>query len=387
MKIGFRLTGGDEWQAGISYLSVLLHALRQSYEDRVKICLLAPGNKSRALEDLSPMADEVLPIPTFRRWTISWGIDCAMKRTFSRDLLGARILRRHKIDAVFGLCMQCRYDGIPTLSWVYDFQHVHMPEMFSLQERLMRDWVFSQTARLSTRIIVTSDAVKKDFDSFFPKYAHKAKVLKTASYIPQSVYEIQPQSITRLYQLPEKFVYLPNQFWKHKNHELAFEAVKLLKDRGIEVFVVCSGYQGDYRHPDYFTDLLRKVSDWRIGDQIKLLGLVPRDHVFQLMRQSVCVLNPSLFEGLGLSVDEGRSIGKKLLLSDIPAHREQCAPQSVFFDPRNLEDLAEKLKAVWHDTLPGPHAEFEIEARESFPQRSAACAESFMAVVREVASG
>lgn len=387
MKIGFHLTGGDEWQAGISHLSVFLHALRENYRDGVKICLLAPRNKSRALEDLSPIADEVLSIPSFRKWTISWGIDCCIKRAFSLDLLGARILRRHKVDVVFGLCMQYGYGGIPILSWVYDFQHVHMPEMFSLKERLVRDWAFSRTARLSTRIVLMSDAVKKDFESFLPNYAHKGRVLKTASYIPQSLYETDPKSIAALYQLPEKFVYVPNQFWKHKNHELVFKAVKMLKDQGIKVFVVCSGYQGDSRHSRYFPDLLQKVSDWSIGNQIKLLGLVPRDHVFQLMRQSICMLNPSLFEGFGLSVDEARSVGKKLLLSDIPAHREQNASQSVFFDPRKVEDLAEKLEKIWHDTSPGPHLDFEFEARKNFPQRMTVCAESFMAVVREVASG
>jgi len=98
-------------------------------------------------------------------------------------------------------------------------------------------------------------------------------------------------------------------------------------------------------------------------------------------------LNPSLFEGFGLSVDEARSTGKKILLSDIPVHREQDVPQGVFFDPRNVEDLAKKLESIWLDTLPGPHLEMEFEARKNLPQRLAACANSLMAVVQEVTAG
>lgn len=119
---------------------------------------------------------------------------------------------------------------------------------------------------------------------------------------------------------------------------------------------------------------------------MKFLGWIPRDHVFQLMCQSVCVLNPSLFEGFGLSVDGARSVGKRLLLSDMPAHREQRAPRSVFFDPRNTDQLAEELGKIWRDTCPGIHLELELEARKSLPERLAACAESFIAVIREVAS-
>ena len=48
--------------------------------------------------------------------------------------------------------------------------------------------------------------------------------------------------------------------------------------------------------------------------------------MYALIRQSLCVLNPSLFEGLGLSVAESKSIGKRVLAADLPPLREQAAP-------------------------------------------------------------
>ena len=193
--------GGEKWQAGITYLKVLLHALSQHHRKDVTVCLLASGNMSNGLEELNQIADEVLPMSAFRKRTVLRGINLVMKRALQRDWLGGSFLKQHKIDVVFGLCMQYRYNTIPTLSFVFDFQHVHMPEMFSLRERLMRDLAFCQTARLSTRIVVMSQAVKRDFEALFPKYAYKVRVLKTGSYIPQSVYEIYPESVSRLYQL------------------------------------------------------------------------------------------------------------------------------------------------------------------------------------------
>ncbi len=106
-----------------------------------------------------------------------------------------------------------------------------------------------------------------------------------------------------------------------------------------------------------------------------------------LMRQAICVLNPSLFEGFGLTVDEARSLGKRALLSDIPAHREQDPPKANYFDPYNSEDLAEKLRMIWRDAEPGPDIELELEARQSLVGRIHACAESFMSVVSEVSKG
>jgi glycosyltransferase involved in cell wall biosynthesis len=384
MKVGFHLVGGDEWRGGISHLKVFLHAVGQTYKDEVTTCLLVPSKKSLLIDECQ-IADQVVCVPSFRRWSVLWGIDRAAKAAFRRDLVASSSLKRHRVDVVFGLCIPYRYDSIPTLSWVYDFQHVHMPEMFNLWDRLDRYWSFFLTAKVSTRVILMSESVKTDFELFFPRYAFKARVLKTTTYIPDSIYETDPKSVCLLYRLSEKFVYLPSQFWKHKNHEVVFKAVKLLKECGLDVVVVCSGYQADNRHPRYFAELMDKVKEWRIQGHVKFLGLIPQDHVFQLMRQSICVLNPSLFEGFGLSVDEARCVGKEVLLSDIPAHREQKIPRASFFDPRNVDECADNLKRIWHANSPGPDLELECEAWGSRLERVRACAESLMSVVREVA--
>lgn len=384
LKIAFHTTGGETWQGGIAHLKVFLWALKHVYKSGIALCQLMSGTRNDLPIDLSGINDEIIKLPAFQRWTTLWAIDRAMKKISSYDTTGEPFLRRRGINVIFGLMLTRRYNKIPTLSWIPDFQHIHLPEMFNIAERRERDRSFLQTARISSRIILMSHAVRKDFEAFAPQYAHKARVLQTASHIPESIYEADPKSVVELYHLPEKFVYLPNQFWKHKNHELAFRAVKILKERGIKVFVVCSGYPGDYRHLSYFTDLLQKLSKEDIRDQVTFLGLVPRDHVFLLIRQAICVLNPSLFEGLGLSVDEARSVGKSVLLSDIPPHREQNPSKAVFFDPQDCEDLEQKLERIWCETLPGPDLKLEFEARQSLPERIRACAESFLRVINEV---
>jgi glycosyltransferase involved in cell wall biosynthesis len=229
-----------------------------------------------------------------------------------------------------------------------------------------------------------SESVKNDFEKFAPEYAHKARVLKTVTPIPETVYEADFNKILKLYNLPEKFVYLPNQFWKHKNHKLVFNALKILKDRGIQVSLVCTGFPGDYRHAGYFAGLFQKLSEWGIRNQVIYLGMIPYEHVLLLMRQCVCVLNPSLFEGFGLSVDEARSIGKQTLLSDIPAHREQNPPKAVFFNPYDAEGLAGKINEVWNATKPGPDIELEFESHKSLSDRIRKSADSFLSIVKEV---
>ena len=380
MKIAFEPAGGTAWQAGIWYFDSFIHPLKESYGNDVILYSFSPT----ASDNHGQSEEEVLKIPTSRKWAAIWMLEQAMKLLLGCNVVRFPFLKYHKIDVVFGFLFLHRYGNIPILSWIPDFQHLHLPEMFSLSERRNRDWAYLKTAEISNRIILMSESVKKDFEIFAPQYVYKARVLRAVSHIPKSVYEADPRSVLKRYRLPEKFVYVPNQFWKHKNHEAVFRALKVLKERNVKVFVVCTGYQGDYRHPKYFPELLQKMSDWGIRDQVALLGLIPRDYMFRLIRQAVCVLNPSLFEGFGLTVDEARSLGKRVLLSDIAAHQEQDPPKAVYFDPYNSEDLAEKLSTVWRDAEPGPDVELELEARKSLVGRIHACAESFMSVASEV---
>jgi hypothetical protein len=336
-------------------------------------------------EELKNLFHEIISYPSFPRWTPTWCIDQTFKRLFGRELIRDLFLARQQIKAI-ALSDPPRGSKIPTLSWFPDFQHIHLPEMFSPEDCEKRNSSFRQLAAKSTLILLLSESVKRDFESFSPAYANKARVVRPVSYISPSVYEIPPKPITEAYRLPEKFIYLPNQVWKHKNHSSVFEAVRLLKDQGTEVMVVCSGNLIDYRHPNHLSDLLQMTSRLEIRNQIFFLGLIPRDHVFRLIRQSVCVLNPSLFEGFGLAADEARSLGKQLLLSDIDAHREQAPPRAVFFNPRDHKELATSMAEVWHRKAPGPDPELEDEAKASLPERMRKFGEAFISCVYEALS-
>src|SRR5258706_12687879 len=104
----------------------------------------------------------------------------------------------------------------------------------------------------------------------------------------------------------------------HKNHLTVFKALRRLREQGLRPVVVCSGSLVESRRPDYINELLGALSLWDLRDQVILLGVVPHDHILMLMRQAISVLNASLFEGFGMSVSECISLGKGMVLSDLP---------------------------------------------------------------------
>ena len=62
------------------------------------------------------------------------------------------------------------------------------------------------------------------------------------------------------------------------------------------------------------------------------------------MRHSIALINPSKFEGRSSTVEQGISLGKKIILSDIPIHKEQNPKRAIYFEADNAEMLSEILK-------------------------------------------
>jgi len=104
------------------------------------------------------------------------------------------------------------------------------------------------------------------------------------------------------------------------------------------------------RKPDYIDIVLQNLSTYGLANQVYLLGLIPRIDQIQLMRRSLAVIQPSLFEGWSTVVEDARCLGKKMILSDFPVHIEQDPPDSVFFDRHSPQQLA-NLIGEWSEKL------------------------------------
>jgi len=382
MNIAFYSMGNREWLGGLNHLKSLLYALKYAYEEKVKKYFISRPPESDNRDTFKSVTDAAIVIPYLKRGTPLWLLDNIAKRVFNRRLIDEIYLKKEKINAIFGQCIQYNYKPIRTLPYIYDFQHKYLPEMFSEEECSSRDRLFFRTAKASFRLIVASESIKNDIQTFLPNYLHKVRIIRPVINIPESIYTIDPASIAKLYKLPEKFIYLPSQFWKHKNHKIVFDAVKMLKNRGIPINIVCSGSTKDWRHPTYYADLLKDLSGWDYKGQIICLGIIAYEHLFSLMRQSICVINPSLFEGFGMTPSEAKSLGKQVLLSDIPPHHEHNHTKATFFNPHDVEDIAEKLTVIWQHTTPGPDPTLEEKARQELPVRTRECAHSFMSVAK-----
>jgi glycosyltransferase involved in cell wall biosynthesis len=186
------------------------------------------------------------------------------------------------------------------------------------------------------------------------------------------------------HRLPEKYLYLPNQFWAHKNHITVLKSLVTLRDQyRIIVPLVCSGAQSDRRNSSHFSKLREFIREHNLADQVWFLGLVPRAEQIDVFRRAAAVVQPSLFEGWSTVVEDTRAIGRPIFLSDIPVHREQAPPNGSFFSPESHEALAALLAETWAHLRPGPDLDAEAAALKQTRIQVRESALEFCRIARE----
>jgi glycosyltransferase involved in cell wall biosynthesis len=140
----------------------------------------------------------------------------------------------------------------------------------------------------------------------------------------------------------------------------------------------------DYRNPFYPSELVAEISRRNLRAQFILLGMVPRRHLYALIRQSLAVLQPSLFEGWSSSIEEAKSLGKAVIASNLDVHLEQNAPGAIYFNPQDPQELANCLMRFEQELSPGTDLKTDNLANESMRVRAKSFGSAFLNVVSEV---
>lgn len=275
--------------------------------------------------------------------------------------------------------------GVPLVFWMPDFQPWRMPELFSGELRKWYETYYSTNGAEAKHIVVSSHDGLRDLQTHFPQFQEKARVLHFCSIPTEEWWQRDPSAVAREYALPEAFFLLPNQFSHHKNHLIAFDAVRILRARGVAVVVACTGSTYGFRGDDYLAAVRKFLDDHALGDAIRILDLIPRADQVALMRRSIAILQPSRFEGWSTVVEDAKTLGKAIVVSDIGVHREQAPPRATFVPTDDANAWAEAMEALWRSRAPGPHAAEEAEGGRALAQAQLETGRTFVSIVREAA--
>lgn len=380
IKIGIPVViTGDHWLGGLNYFKSLAKSLNSYPDKEIHVYFLT--NKKAALQDVAGPCVEVVECPGLADFSIfSRFVNFALGTSWGL----IRAARKYKLN-ILTHAMPGKYISLPTLYWMPDFQHCVLSDIFTKKDKWGRDRGVKSTLRFG-HILLSSFSAEKDFRRYYPSLAEvQSHVLQFTPVINLDKGDVgSVLSLKEKYQIEGNYFYLPNQFWRHKNHRIVVEALKLLPD---DFQVVCSGAISDYRGTAHIDEIKKTLKDAGLETRFKMLGVVSREDVYCLMEHALAVINPSFFEGWSTTVEEAKYSGKRLILSDLDVHQEQNPLDALFFNPESAADLAEKMQQAWNDFELCDEEKRVDAAKLAYPTASEKFAHDYVKIIKALIKG
>lgn len=200
---------------------------------------------------------------------------------------------------------------------------------------------------LIDRIITISETSKKDICRFLevdPEivdvvYIAPKKVMKK---LKSGSWE---DEIRKKYNLPEKFVLFDHGVNYNKNIPILIKACRIAK---IPLAVVGKEIENigklNLNHSE-----LRHLKGIDFSDVLKL-GYVSDDDLNKLFNLAYIYVQPSYYEGFGMPPLEAMAVGCPVICSKTQALVEVFGEACLYFEPKSVDDLVEKIKIFTSDS-------------------------------------
>lgn len=218
--------------------------------------------------------------------------------------------------------------------------------------------------RKATKVITVHDLIHEKFHEYYgmpTNYRPKKKSLEQADKII-CVSKNTKEDLLNFYNLDEKKIKVINHGHEHilnltkernfdKKNEILYVGgrgkYKNFKNF-IQAFIMNPKLKNEFKIVCFGGGVFSKnelnfFSENNILEKIRYVE--GNDHkLAELYNSSACLVYPSLYEGFGLPIIESMAIGCPVLASEIKPIVEIAGDAAIYFDPKKIEDISQKLE-------------------------------------------
>ena len=342
IRVGFVINfRSSQWLGGYNYYKNLFNCLNDLKNKKI-IPIIITYKKKEIENDEVISKLEIIETQLVSRSNLTLKIfNKVLIILFNKNIFFENFYTKNKIQILSHSGWIGKRSKIINLPWIPDFQELHLPENFNFISRVIRRCRVFFCYYFSTKILVSSKSAFQDLKRISKNAAKKALLIKHSVDIPKRSELKSLKYLKKKYHINYEYFFLPNQYWKHKNHEVVLKAMKENTSKQ-KYFIISTGNISDHRHPEYISNIKKEISK---NQFYKALTIIPYIDMLSLMYYSIAVINPSKSEGLSNTVEQAKAMNKKIILSDIKVHLEQRDKNCVYFKTDNhikLNNILEK---------------------------------------------
>jgi len=345
-KIAVVLSNTPHDGGGYQYATIILEALKENRN--VEILYLCTNSFwSRWCRQLN-LPSVRISMPHF----VQNEYDNNINRPFLMRLLNMKFTRwgqliRNEGIEVLLFTNQLEYlpnYDVKTIFPLHDLMHRYekrFPELSG--ESDYRDKVVNLQAQ-NASCIITDSLVGKE--QFLESYKNSISRSMEVEVVPFVVPDYIKNELEEYIDVPEKFIFYPAQFWKHKNHLNLIKAVELLKEEIPDIKLVLVGSRKNN------WELIRDyIHDNNLDDRIIVKGYVTNGQITYLYKHAVAMIMASYCGPTNIPPLEAMALGCPVAVANRYAMPWQVGEKGAVFDPDSPEDIASVVRRIWNDKV------------------------------------
>lgn len=221
---------------------------------------------------------------------------------------------------------------VPLVYWTKHFVYeqvvrlaVQRARQIIVPTNTIKEKVIKQLGTPEGKINVTYEAADEKFFEWGEKELVKSNELRVLSK----------------YHIKKPFIIYVGNAYPYKNLDRLLESLKILPNNLSLV--------NPSARSVFYERLADKARQEGLSDRVILPGFVPDEDLAVLYQAAEAYVFPTLSEGFGIPALEAMASKLPVVCSDIPVLREVCGDNAMYFDPLNVQDIAQKINLVISD--------------------------------------
>ena len=241
--------------------------------------------------------------------------------------------------------------NIKIVSHIHDVSFKVFKQFIKWSDLFFLNILIPFSIRRADKIIAVSEFTKQEIEKYYPQAVGKIEVVYNAIACDKEVSDnkegIKIDRIKTKYNLPEKFIYYIGTLQPRKNVAMLIEAYAKIREKLSDFKLVIAGNKKAHNFDKKIDEVMKKYN--LSEDEVRFIGFVDYEDKMSVYSLANVLVNPSFYEGFGITPLEAMKEGTPVLISDIPAHREVYQEAGLYFNPHSLDDLQNKLYTVCVD--------------------------------------
>ena len=229
---------------------------------------------------------------------------------------------------------------VPQIVTIHDLAYLYFPEDFTKKDLWqLKNWT-KFSIKKASKIIAVSKTTKKDVVKNYG--VDETKVSVVYNGFEKQIKKLALSEVERL--KIKNFILFVGTIQPRKNLEVLIDAFDKFVRINKDFKLVIVGKKGWL-----YESVFEKVKIMNLEKKIIFTDHVTDDKLIWYYKNAFCLALPSFYEGFGIPVLEAMSYDCPTIISMTSSLPEVGGDASLYFDPKNSDDLLEKLKTLYNN--------------------------------------